>query len=640
MDDDDNDPAKYDVANYTVEELLNLLSLPSNLREVTEDDVTFIISSNITKYNAKAVSKQLLAPKEAAKFVQLSLFFKDVQAKLLKAIKDRATASAGTSATSAALAATTMGQWDAAVANANAAASANIRARARAEAAESARLAQISNNNNDEEPDVIEQQAIDEEQTATERARVMTDDTEQMRWARNQYLPPGDYNDPNPNRLQATDRSNQFELSRDRNEHYVMKQRRLGIPSSHNVPIAQGTMNPTLRNTFRRTVIINSKRRAVLFPHSTDPLAASSSTNFNVQLSEELKNVVSLRMMSVTIPYTWYAIDAATGTNCFHITVTETADGTSNGITTTIVVPTGNYSSAALIAAIQAQINSTADDTTLREKVSVSFSESTGRCTFTNISGTSARLRLTFFDPTRQLDCAPGCKQSNKINNSLGWILGFRSNSVYASVAYNSFALDGMVYDIPAAATAFSAAPTLTGEAVVDTYGPKYFMIVLDDYKNNRINCGVVSVTSTDTRLDTPYYYDGDIPCERIPDPFGGANDYITVNIPSVPRTLTEAQLYTVNEIRRNRELTTVDRVAEPTASNVFAMVHFNKNGMSMGASITDTSPSIASYTREYFGPITLQRLKVTLVDDNGFAVNLNGNDWSFTFSAESLYEY
>jgi len=200
-------------------------------------------------------------------------------------------------------------------------------------------------------------------------------------------------------------------------------------------------------------------------------------------------------------------------------------------------------------------------------------------------------------------------------------------------VLYNSFAMDGMVYTIPAKGS-------LTGEAIVDTYGPKYFMIVLDDYKNNRINCGVVSITTTETRLDTPYYYDGDIPCERIPDPFGGPNDKITVNYPSNPRTLTEGQLYTVNEIRRNRELTTVDRVSEPTASNVFAIVHLNKTGLVMGAPLTDSSPAIAAYKREYFGPVTLQRFKVTLVDDNGFAVNLNGNDWSFTFSAESLYEY
>jgi hypothetical protein len=207
---------------------------------------------------------------------------------------------------------------------------------------------------------------------------------------------------------------------------------------------------------------------------------------------------------------------------------------------------------------------------------------------------------------------------------------------VHPGVEYNSFALDGMVYDISA-----TTANTLTGEAVVDTYGPKYFMIVLDDYKNNRINCGVVTVTSTETRLDTPYYYDNDIPCERVPDPFGGVTDYITVNIPpSEARKLTSGQLYTINEIRRNRELTTIDRVAEPTASNVFAIVHLNKNALSMGASITDSSPAIAAFTREYFGPVTLQRFKVTLVDDNGFTVNLNGNDWSFTFAAESLYEY
>jgi hypothetical protein len=164
-------------------------------------------------------------------------------------------------------------------------------------------------------------------------------------------------------------------------------------------------------------------------------------------------------------------------------------------------------------------------------------------------------------------------------------------------------------------------------------------MIVLDDYKNNRINGGVVSVTSTESKLDTPYYYDSDIPIECIPNPFGGP-DNIKINIPSNPRTLTNGQLYTINEIRRNRELTSVDRVAEPTTSNVFAMVNFNKNGLAMGSPLVDSSPAIAAFKREYFGPVTLQRFKVTLVDDNGFTVNLNGNDWSFTFSAESLYEY
>lgn len=631
--DANDDKDKYNADNYSTEELLQLLNLPSNVDEVTANDVMLVTSSKITMYKTKAVSNQLVSPKNATAYLRLSLFFKEIQVKLLAAVNqsrlmntdaDKAAAVARDVASGAG--------WDAAVAQANAAASASIRARAREEAAAAA-AAVARGTGSSAEPDVLAVQRQQEEQDRPHHSRsseTMTDDTMQMRWMRNQYLPQTDG-------AEYTDRSNQFELSRDRNEHYIMMQRRLGVPSAYNVSIAQGTMNPTLRNTYRRTVIINSKRRAVIFPHSSDPLAPSSSTNFNVQLSEELKNVVSLHMMSITVPYAWYAVDAATGTNCFHVTLIADAQ---NQTTETITVPTGNYTPSELVAAIQAQIIAYTNNADLKDYIRVSYSPANGLCTFHNISGTTSAIspltiKLTFFDPARKLDCAAGggCKQTNKINNSLGWILGFRSNDVHTTVLYNSFALDGMVYTA-------AAGGSLTGEAVVDTYGPKYFMIVLDDYKNNRINCGVVSVTTTETRLDTPYYYDGDIPCERIPDPFGGPTDRITVNYPSNPRTLTEVQLYTVNEIRRNRELTTVDRVAEPTASNVFAITHVNKIGLAMGTPLTDSSPAIAAHKREYFGPVTLQRFKVTLVDDNGFAVNLNGNDWSFTFSAESLYEY
>jgi hypothetical protein len=633
------DPDKYNVDHYTVGELLQLLELPTNVDVVTAEDVTLITASNITKYDAKALTKQLVAPREAAEYKQLSLFFKDVKQKLLAAVREaRMMNTDADKAAAAARAAVSGSGWDSAVSKANAAADASIRARARADAAEAAAAAiSQSNPSASDEPDIIEQQQQQNQQSGSGSGSGTGSGTgsgsgnggTDLLWSRYQYLPPPV---SDAGRYAHTDRDNQFELSRDENDHYVMKQRRLGIPSAYNVPIAQGTMNPTLRNTYKRTVIINSKRRAVLFPHSTDPLAPSSSTNFNVQLSEELKNVVSLHMLSVTVPYTWHAVDAATGTNCFNVTLLT------DEITERIVVPTGNYAPADLVAAVQGQIAKA--DNRLSEHLGVEYSSATGQCKFTNKGGDNlTTIRLTFFDPTRKLDCEPGCKQSNKINNSLGWILGFRSNSVHTGVEYNSFALDGMVYDISAATTT-TTTNTLTGEAVVDTYGPKYFMIVLDDYKNNRINCGVVTVTSTETRLDTPYYYDNDIPCERVPDPFGGVTDYITVNIPSEPRKLTSGQLYTINEIRRNRELTTIDRVAEPTASNVFAIVHLNKNALAMGASITDSSPAIAAFTREYFGPVTLQRFKVTLVDDNGFTVNLNGNDWSFTFAAESLYEY
>ena len=646
---------RFNADNYSVQELLQLLNLPPRIEEVTEGDVLLITNSNITKYKGKAIVKQLVAPRESAQYMQLALFYREVQVKLVKAARayglnsesgsGAASAEGRAARERAQLAVGATGVWDAAVSKSNADASAAIRARSRTEAAEAAAqsVSQAWRSKEGEETDILERQQEEYERFdvhAKSRLRVMSDADEQLRWARNQYLP-WEQQDQDAPAAQppATNRYNQFELAVDENGHYMMKQRQLNIPSAYNVPIAQGTMNPTLRNTYTRIVVINSKRRATLFPHSTDPTAASSSTSFNVQLSEELKNVVSLQMTSITLPYSWYAVDAATGTNCFHVTATQidpVSGGDANSVTTTITVPTGNYTPVALLAEIQSQLATADESTLIKGNLAASYVDATGRCRFTNASAGTVRFKLTFFDPKRALDCAAGCRQSNKVNNNLGWVLGFRSNSVHTSVLYNSFALDGMVYDVPASPAGFA----LTSEAVVDTYGPKYFMLVLDDYKNNRINGGVVSVTNTETRLDQPYYYDADIPCESIPDPFGGPADKITVNIPSEPRTLTEAQLYSINEIRRNRDFTRVDRVAEPTSSNVFAIINFNKNGLAVGSAISDSSPGLAAYTRDYFGPVTLQRLKVTLVDDNGFTVNLNGNDWSFTFAAKALYEY
>jgi hypothetical protein len=746
------DAEKFNADNYSVQELLQLLNLPPRIQEVTENDVTLITTSNITKYNGKAVSKRLIAPRESAQYMQLSLFYREIQVKLVQAVKAYNNENPDPGNTRAARmrvegASGAIGQWDPVIARANSDASAAIRERSRIEAAaEAAAQQQEQQQQQQQQEQQQESEVYDRQQeeyaqfdtNSQSRLRVLSDPNEQLRWERNQYLPwEPEYTEDtvqitvtvltgrsaagqtlmfsngttaevkevlttatsagtntatlnvttsgiinarskfagvepecsgtvtkigsststsatdssstrereyrsSQSQIAATNRQNQFELAVDENGHYIMKQRQLNIPSAYTVPIAQGTMNPTLRNMYTRIVVINSKRRATLFPHTTDPVGASSSTNFNVQLSEELKNVVSLQMLSITMPYSWYAVDAATGTNCFHITATPidpsnpTVDNTAASVTTTITVATGNYTPLALIAEINSRLNATDESSLIKNNLEAKYVDATGKCQFENKSPITVKFKLTFFDPKRVLDCGASCRQSNKINNCLGWILGFRSNSVYTSVLYNSFALDGMVYDIP---TPFGINP-LTSEAVIDTYGPKYFMLVLDDYKNNRINGGVVSVTNTETRLDQSYYYDSDIPCESIPDPFGGPTDKITVNIPSEPRTLTEAQLYAVNEIRRNRDLTRVDRVAEPTSSNVFAMVNFNKNGLAIGSTISDSGLALSTFTRDYFGPVTLQRLKVTLVDDNGFVVNLNGNDWSFTFAAKALYEY
>jgi len=42
--------------------------------------------------------------------------------------------------------------------------------------------------------------------------------------------------------------------------------------------------------------------------------------------------------------------------------------------------------------------------------------------------------------------------------------------------------------------------------------------------------------------------------------------------------------------------------------------------------------------TREYFGPVDIQRLHVTLYDEYGRIIDLNNMDWSFSLAFQILY--
>ena len=62
-------------------------------------------------------------------------------------------------------------------------------------------------------------------------------------------------------------------------------------------------------------------------------------------------------------------------------------------------------------------------------------------------------------------------------------------------------------------------------------------------------------------------------------------------------------------------------------------------NSLSPGKTLIDDF-NLDDAERVYFGPVDLERFRVRLVDDQGYTVNLNGNNWSFTMSVTSLYQY
>ncbi len=48
----------------------------------------------------------------------------------------------------------------------------------------------------------------------------------------------------------------------------------------------------------------------------------------------------------------------------------------------------------------------------------------------------------------------------------------------------------------------------------------------------------------------------------------------------------------------------------------------------------------LAETGREYFGPVTLKRMHVRLLNDKGYVINLNNMNFSFSLIVEHLYQY
>lgn len=372
------------------------------------------------------------------------------------------------------------------------------------------------------------------------------------------------------------------------NNHVPMNRQKLGINDVYDVQVRQGTMNPNLRNVVTKLVNIDSQFRQNL---------ADPSTDFTLDLSDPLTDVLSIGLYSVEIPYSWYTIDVAYGTNCFII-------DSSN-----ITIPSGNYSAEQLITEINDAIIAAGV-----EGGGASYNSNNGKVTLNIPNGST----VTFYSENLT------CKSSSCFNNNtntgamsnynLGWIIGFRDAS------YN-----------------ISKDNQITGEAVIDVYGPKYFFIALDDYNQNHLNSGLVSVIDTDTTVSLPSYYSTDLSVNCL----DGSVDTGTSTVgPSAPRRITQAQIYTINEIIKNRENTTKNRTTAPTSTDTIAKIPIRVLGYKMGDPYIEFGGSFSDLKRIYFGPVDIERLRVQLLDDKGNVVNLNNCEWSFTLISEHLYQY
>lgn len=475
-------------------------------------------------------------------------------------------------------------------------------------------------------------------------------------WYKYQALPQSNsvQRDKNTNRVQKIDVFNN-------QEQVPMNREHLGINNNFNVDVAQDTLNPNLTNVTTRFINLDSQFRQAAGGLDT------ASTDYTLDLSDPLTNVLSMRLYCIQIPYTWYVIDNQFGNTCFWIT--------NQSVSFQITVNPGNYSPADFVVELNRAIKSAGFSFPSASYVPAQYSKASAKITITLIdeSGDPEQSKdpngvsvsalsdsdafnaktnayFTFFDFSGEKTCMSSCTSNNSFtfNNTLGWIMGFRLPILPIMTSGN------------------------TGVGVLDIHGPKYFILVLDDYNQNHINNGVVTITELSTSLAMPSYYNPTQPHECNEDSsqpsiftdvqsmgeFALLNNsaFLTASalgktnvgygktatvLPTAPRTLTQAQLYTINQITKNREKNTSYRGKAPNNSDTFAIIPIDLSGNAeTGKLYTDSRKPLQDNKRIYFGPVDIDRMHIKLVDDRGFTVDLHGAEWCLTIIAEILYQY
>lgn len=471
-------------------------------------------------------------------------------------------------------------------------------------------------------------------------------------WYKNENLTQNDQNQVN----KITNRQQKIGVFG--NQHVPMNREQIANTDTFQLPVKQDSLNPNLKNTVNRFVNLDSQFRQ--YTSGAD----SISTDYTLDLSDTLKDTLSMCVYSYQIPYSWYAIDTNYGNTCFWVI------DNSNNYVANVSIPPGNYSQTQFVTTLGTSLATAGFDPSSNI---VQYNQNSGNITlnFTGVTFTNAdgnvysvteETIILFYDFTGEFQCNNTCysKTNNYFNSTLGWLMGYRVPFMNVNLSTGNIA-----------------------PAILDLNGTKYLILVVDDYNQNHVNNSLVSISQYSNTLKMPSYYSPDLPYTcitpaqqqsileqqggslqqliagatqqslfdlQISTPVNGLliggkyqKDYTTTQqvLPSAPRTLTQAQIYTINQISANRNNLTNYLAKAPTSSDILGILPIKTStGVPTGTLIVDFSGSLQDNNRTYFGPVNIDRMAVKLLDDKGNVLNLNGNDWCVTLVCECLYQY
>lgn len=242
---------------------------------------------------------------------------------------------------------------------------------------------------------------------------------------------------------------------------------------------------------------------------------------------------------------------------------------------------------------------------------------------------TASDYNLVFYDEISFVKCFVGASsvQNTTWDSTLGWILGFRNYTIYALTDFLSKNNTAIV----------------NGDTGVCTNLYNYFLLCLDDYNQNHLNDGLITIANKETSIALPSYAN---PSNRTCDPVTGQLTYNT-SVSTDNKKLTANQLYSLTEILNSKHSTETTGSSissksygnSPSAKDVIAMLPMKVAGLQNGASYMEFGGTLQNQGRSYFGPVNIRKFSVSLLSDRGNKVDLNNANWSFILSVESLFK-
>ena len=332
---------------------------------------------------------------------------------------------------------------------------------------------------------------------------------------------------------------------------------------------ARGVINPLLTDTILKAISIDTRFRENYY--------STKSTNLNITLPFRLENVISYRIVGITLPLTYYNISQSYGNNVMQINIISNVSGTV-GVSYNLILPDGCYNTVSNVTVYSSSLEQVVNNILTNDpnspnnnplcvglNLKYTIDRTSGRSIFAQDATVASTIAYNF-----EIIMNMGYNvQSATVEDDylrvlmlkLGWIFGFRLAKYTSS---NS--------SPPTSNTNFGS---IVSEGICFTKNPLYGFLAIDDYNNN-------------------------------------SNDYyasVFSNSLSLP--------------------------------NIVAKVNFTQFSEGVGdfqAAQGESTSNAINREKRFFGPVNIQKLKVTLYDDLGRILDLNNMDWSLELAFECVY--